>query len=366
MSGSGGEERNEAPTPKKVKDSRKEGKFGRSPDLGAWVGVAAAVSLMPMMLEGGRDRLVPMYQVLEEVMDHPEPSQVMDALVTGFAVVPVLLAPIAAVTVVVAIATAAAQGGLHLATKAAKPNFKKLNVLKGIKQMVSFTSLWNGLKALLKTTVIGFALWLTVSTLGPSLIAAGSMSLDVITERVAGGLANLIRTAVVAGLALAALDVVVTKRKSLKEIRMTRQEVKDEHKSSEGNPLIKGAIRQKQRAMSRNRMMAAIADADVVMVNPTHVAVALKYESGKGAPTVVAKGAGHIATKIREKAAEHGVPMVADVPLARALHAACEVDQEVPADLYVSVAQVLAFVMALRQRGAAKGMHRSPLTTPVG
>ena len=362
----GGEERNEAPTQKKIRDARREGQFGRSPDLGAWVGIAAAVALVPMTLRGSRERLVPLFEVLADVTADPEPAQVRQALGDGFAVMFPVLAPIAAVTVVVAIATAAAQGGLHLATKAAKPSLKRLNVLKGIKNMVSFTSLWQGVKSLLKTVVIGFALYLTIASLGPGLIAAGATPMETITAQVAGGTADLIRTAVVAGLVLAALDVVVTKRKSLKQIRMTRQEVKDEHKSSEGNPLIKGAIRSKQRAMSRNRMMSAIADADVVLVNPTHVAVALRYEAGSGAPRVVAKGAGVIAAKIRERATEHGVPMVSDVPLARALHAACEVDSEVPAHLYVSVAQVLAFVMALKKRGAARGVHRSPVTSSVG
>ncbi len=112
--------------------------------------------------------------------------------------------------------------------------------------------------------------------------------------------------------------------------------------------------------MSRNRMIAQVADADVVLVNPTHVAVALRYEPGSGAPRVVAKGAGHVAARIRKVAADKRVPMVEDMPLARALHAACELGQEVPPHLYVAVARVLAFVMALRRRGAAQGIHRPP------
>ena len=361
---SGGEERTEQPTAKKLKDARAKGEFGRSADLGAWLGVAGALALVPMMVDGGRARLVPMFEALDDVAREPEPAAVLDAVVAGAAVLPVLLAPIAAVTVVIAIAAAAGQGGLHLATQAAKPSAKRLNVLKGLKQMVSAVALWQGAKALLKTVVIGTALWLTIRGLGPQLLAAGAMPLETITAAVAGGTADMLRAAVVAGLALALVDLVVTKRKSLKQLRMTRQEVKDEYKASEGNPLIKGAIRSKQRAMSRNRMMAAVREADVVLVNPTHVAVALRYESGQGAPRVVAKGAGVIAAKIRELATEHGVPMVADVPLARALHAACELEQEVPAHLYVAVAQVLAFVMALRTRGAGRGVHRSPL--PAG
>ena len=116
----------------------------------------------------------------------------------------------------------------------------------------------------------------------------------------------------------------------------------------------------RSRAMqiSRNRMMAAIGSADVVMLNPTHVAVALKYEPGKSAPRVVAKGAGEVAARIRERAAEHRVPMVQDVPLARALYSACEIGQEIPEELYGAVARVLAFVMSLKRRGAALGVHR--------
>jgi flagellar biosynthetic protein FlhB len=362
---SGGEERSEQPTAKKLKEARQQGQFGRSADLGAWLGVGAGIALVPMMVRGGRDRLVPAFEVLDDVARDPQPEAVLEAVAfAGAAIVP-LVVPIAAVTVVVAIAAAAAQGGLHFATKAAKPSAKKLNVLTGLKQMVSAVALWQGVKSLLKTVVIGLALWTTITGLGPQLLAAGSMPLATITGAVAAGTADMLRAAVVAGLALALVDVVVTKRKTLKQLRMTHQEVKDEYKASEGNPLIKGAIRSKQRAMSRNRMMAAVREADVVLVNPTHVAVALRYESGRGAPRVVAKGAGHVAAKIREQATEHGVPMVADIPLARALHAACAVDAEVPAHLYVAVAQVLAFVMALRRRGSARGVHRSPVTSAV-
>jgi len=175
--------------------------------------------------------------------------------------------------------------------------------------------------------------------------------------------AGLLRWGIAAGVGLAILDVVVVMRRNRKQTRMSLKEVKDENKRSEGDPLLKGAIRSKQMSMSRNRMMAAVADADVVLVNPTHVAVALRYEPGTGAPRVVAKGAGHVAARIRAKAGEHKVPMVEDVPLARALHGACELGQEVPEYLYTAVARVLAFVMALRRRGAAAGQHRMPAGT---
>jgi flagellar biosynthetic protein FlhB len=139
---------------------------------------------------------------------------------------------------------------------------------------------------------------------------------------------------------------------------MTKHQVKEEHKQTEGDPQLRGAIRSRQLAMSRNRMMADLVEADVVVVNPTHVAVALRYDPAKGAPRVVAKGAGTLAARIREVAAEHRIALVQDVPLARALHAGCELGQEVPPDLYSAVARVLAFVMALKSRGSAAGLHR--------
>jgi flagellar biosynthetic protein FlhB len=141
---------------------------------------------------------------------------------------------------------------------------------------------------------------------------------------------------------------------------MTLREFKEENKRTEGDPQVKAAIRSRQLQVSRSRMMAAVADADVVLVNPTHVAVALRYEPGKGAPRVVAKGAGALAARIRARAAEHNVPLVEDVPLARALHAACEVGAEIPEYLFTAVARVLAFVMALRRRGVSAGQHRVP------
>jgi flagellar biosynthetic protein FlhB len=150
----------------------------------------------------------------------------------------------------------------------------------------------------------------------------------------------------------------------MKELRMTKYEIQQEHKNSEGDPHVKAQRRATQMAMSRNRMMAEVADADVLLVNPTHVAVALKYEADRGAPRVVAKGADEVAAKLRERAAEARVPLVQDVPLARALHASCEIGQEVPAQLFTAVARVLAFVMQLSARGVRGGFHRPGFAAP--
>jgi flagellar biosynthesis protein FlhB len=164
----------------------------------------------------------------------------------------------------------------------------------------------------------------------------------------------------VAGIVMAAADYFVVRRRTNKQLRMTKQEVKQENKNTEGDPHVKGQIRARQMALARNRQMTDVPTADVVLVNPTHVAVALRYDPEKGAPRVVAKGQGAVAQKIRELATEHRIPMVQDVALARALEKSVEVGMEIPADFYGAVAKVLAFVMSLKSRGSAAGLHRNP------
>jgi flagellar biosynthetic protein FlhB len=168
----------------------------------------------------------------------------------------------------------------------------------------------------------------------------------------------VIRYGAAAGIALAFADVAVVRRRNNKQLRMTKEELKQEMKQSDGDPHLKGAIRSRALAISRNRMMADVPDADVVVVNPTHVSVALKYDPARGAPRVVAKGGDHVAARIRELADAHRVPMVQDISLARTLFATCEVGHEIPAELYQGVATVLAFVMRLRRRGSAAGIHQ--------
>ena len=145
---------------------------------------------------------------------------------------------------------------------------------------------------------------------------------------------------------------------------MTKEEVKQENKNTEGDPQLKGQIRARQLAMARNRQMADVPTADVVLVNPKHVAVALRYDPEKGAPKVIAKGSGTIATRIRELAAENRIPMVQDIALARALEKSVEVGMEIPAEFFGAVAKVLAFVMSLKSKGSAAGLHRNPNRSP--
>jgi flagellar biosynthetic protein FlhB len=222
-------------------------------------------------------------------------------------------------------------------------------------------ALWEGVKALLKTAVVGGVLYAVVQTMTPVLMSAGGLSVSTLLKAASDGASMLLQSAVLAGIGLAIADFYVVMMRNRKKTRMTKKEVKDENKNSDGDPLIKSQRRARQLAMSRNRMIAAVAGADVVMVNPTHFAIAIKYEPGKSAPRVVAKGAGQIAARIREQAETDKVPIVKDIPLTRALHSACELGDEIPAELYTAVARVLAFVMALKARGsAAGGVHTVP------
>ena len=258
----------------------------------------------------------------------------------------------------IGVASAVAQGGFFLATKALKPKWDRLNPIKGAKRIFGPQALWEGTKMLLKSSLVGFFVWRAIVGLLPML--GGLVPLEAGLHIAAGAATGLMRDVALAGLVAAAADYAVMRRRTGKQTRMTKKEVKDEHKQSEGDPHMKGAVRSRQLSSARNRMMADVPEADVVLVNPTHVAVALRYDPAKGTPRVVAKGAGLVATRIREVAEEHRVTLVEDIPLARALHGGCEVGQEIPPQLYQAVAQVLAFVLSMRAAGVPPGRHRTP------
>ncbi len=358
-------EKTEKATPKRMKQLHRDGALQRSSDMNAWVVVGSAVLMMPFVISHARDAATEQMVALQSVAASPEPLVALEAFQKGLGSVIVTMLPLLGVVALAAVVATVAQGGIHFSPKKLKPKFDQFNPKNGMKKVFGKEAWWNGIKAALKAVAIGAVLYVVIQGLVPLMLGSGSHSFTTMLDMAMGGVTDLVVTAVVAGLVLAGADMIVVMKRNRKQTRMSKKEIKDEHKASEGDPFIKGQIRARQIAMSRNRMMAEIAGADVVMVNPTHVAVALKYEPGTGAPKVVAKGSGHIAAKIREKATEHKIPMVQDIPLARALHSACEIGQEIPAHLYAAVAKVLAFVMALRRRGAAAGMHRNPYAEEV-
>ncbi|MCQ9162518.1 EscU/YscU/HrcU family type III secretion system export apparatus switch protein [Arthrobacter sp. STN4] len=349
-------ERTEKATERRMKEVREKGQLSRSQDLTAWVGVGAAVIMLPGVIARASNALADQMFTAATMAANPDPLVALGALENALGTLAGILGPLLIAVAAAVAAAAAVQGGIRF--KKFKPRFEQFDVFKGLKNVAGAQALWNGAKALLKTAVVGLVLYTVVQGLVPALLQAGGLQVSELLGAAGGGVARLVQYAVAAGMLLALADVFVISRRNRKKTRMTKKEVKDENKSSDGDPMIKSARRQRQLAMARSRMMSAVAGADVVLVNPVHVAVALRYEPGRSAPRVVAKGADRVAARIRAEAEAKKVPMVRDIPLARALHGACELGAEIPVELYNQVAAVLAFVMALKKRGSAAGMHQ--------
>ena len=352
------EEKTEKPTPKRRKENRKEGQVPRTPEIGGWSALVLVASFLPALL--GRE-----LTALQEAMvrcftagSHASTGLALKLLGDGLRHAMTAVLVLGAGVMVVGVVGAVAQGGFYVATKAVKPSFKKLNPISGIKRIFGPHALWEGLKMLLRSAVVAGLAYGAVKSLVPMI--GGLVPIPVVISMFSHDAAGLLRNVAVAGLGLAVVDYAVQRRKIGKKTRMSKEEVKQEHKQSEGDPLLKGAIRSRQLAAARNRMMQDVPQADVVLVNPTHVAVALRYDPERGAPRVVARGAGVIAAAIRERAEEARVTIVRDVPLARALYTSTQVGHEIPPELFAAVAQVLAFVISRRGSGQHGGAHRSP------
>lgn len=365
MSGGGGGEKTEEPTQQKLKKARQDGQIGKSVDVGVWLGILASSYLLPMTGRWGIDHARTMLERLPAFVENPDLVALPSLLTEALWAVALAAGPMAGALMLVGVAAAGSQGGIRVASKLFVPKFSRLNPMKGMKQKFGPQALWEGAKALIKAAVLGAVLYVTVKDLIPLLLMSGSIPLGTLVGIVTDSIITLIQAAAVAGLVMGALDYVVVRRRTKKQLRMSKHEIKEENKRSEGDPQLKGQIRSKQMAMSRNRMMAGLPDADVVLVNPTHVAVALRYDPVKGAPRVIAKGAGAIAAKIRDVATEHRIPLVQDPTLARALYGGCEIGQEIPPQFYGVVAKVLAFVMGLKSRGSAAGTHKAPVGAGV-
>lgn len=273
------------------------------------------------------------------------------------------IVPVFGVLAVVAIGASVGLGGLIITGKPLQPKLSKLDPVKGLAKIFSANTLVELLKAMVKAVLVGTVATLVIRDnlddmlglmhLAPSAALASSL------ELVALCCAIIIASLVV----IAVLDAPWQIYEHLKKLRMSREDVKQEHKESDGDPHVKARIRQQQRQMARGRMMAAVPGANVIVTNPTHYAVALRYdESGEGAPRVVAKGTGLIAAKIRELASENHIPLLEAPPLARALYHYVELDHEIPASLYTAVAEVLAWVFQLRAWREGEGAAPTPPT----
>lgn len=356
------QEKTEKPTAQKNKQSRKEGQVPRTQELGGWATLLIVAMALPVAL---KHELMALRELMVEAFALPKGATTDAALALvreGGLHVLLALVLLGSAVMIVGVAATVAQGGFYLATKSMKPKLSKLDPIKGAKRIFGPQSLWEGAKVVLKSAVLGVFLYSAVKSMVP--LIGGLVPIPVVLSTVAEEALALIRNIAIAGLVMAAADYAMQRRRVGKQTRMTKDEVKQESKQSEGDPLVKSAMRGRQLAAARNRMMADIPEADVVLVNPTHFAIALRYDAERGAPRVVARGAGEVASKIRERALESGVPMVRDVPLARALYSSTQVGQEIPQELYAAVAQVLAFVITRRTQGQAGGEHGTPRDEP--
>ncbi|HET7809285.1 MAG TPA: flagellar biosynthesis protein FlhB [Steroidobacteraceae bacterium] len=354
-----GAERTERATPKRLEEARKKGQVPRSTELStAAVCIAAAVALYTL----GRMAAGQFADLMHDSLSL-RPATVMaedaiwPALSTAGARALWIVLPILGATFFAALAAPIAIGGWNFSTQALMPQFSRLNPASGLGRMFSVRGVVELGKGLAKVGVIGLIGWVVLRGLTPELMGLSSEPLNNAIGH-AVSLAGYALLVLVCGLAVIAMvDVPFQLWQHAKELRMTRQEVREEYKESEGSPETRGRIREAQRALARGRMLQDVPKADVVVTNPTHFAVALRYDEHKNrAPIVVAKGTELLALKIREIATEHGVPIVEAPPLARALHKSVEIGHEVPAALYVTVAQVLTYVYQLkaaRERGMA-------------
>lgn len=263
----------------------------------------------------------------------------------------IMLAPVLAAVTVVAMGSNLLQIGLLFSTQAVAPSFDRINPLKGFSRIASKEALLQLGRSLIKILIIGYVGYVTVRGEIDRIPTLPMLEVTEIAHYIVTVSSRLVWRVCALLLLLGILDYGVRRWEFERGLRMTKQEVKEETKQREGDPHIKARVRSLQRDMARRRMMAAVPKADVVVTNPTHFAVALLYERGRmEAPQVVAKGRNHLALRIREVAQQHGVPIVEDQPLARALYDSTELNHAVPVNLYKAVAEVIAYVYRLKRK----------------
>jgi len=359
-----GADKSEEPTGKRLEESRKKGQIARSKELNTLAvtltGTMALIIFGAYMGNVLMDIMRGNFSLPREVL-MSERSMALYLLASGkealLAMQPFLIA-----LLIASIVGPIALGGWLFSTEALQPKASRMNPLAGLKRMFSVQALVELLKALAKFLVILAVALVVLSVDQDDLLAIANEPIEpaiLHSLKVVGWSAFWLSCGLIL---IAAVDAPFKLWSHKQKLKMTKQEVRDEYKDTEGKPEVKGRIRQLQREMAERRMMQAVPQADVVITNPTHFAVALKYDPEKGgAPLLLAKGGDFLALKIREIAQEHKVMVLESPGLARAVYYSTELDQEIPAGLYLAVAQVLAYVYQLRQYQAGKGKRPGPL-----
>ncbi|WP_044870378.1 flagellar biosynthesis protein FlhB [Pseudomonas sp. LFM046] len=359
-----GADKSEDPTGKRMQEAREKGQVARSRELNT-LAVTLAGAGGVMATGGGMADIL--MKIMQSNFDLPravlmdERSMAIWLLASGKMALDAVM-PLLITLLIVSIAGPISLGGWLFTTEPLLPNFGRMNPLSGIKRMFSMHALAELLKALAKFGVILLVALAVLNADRDDLLAIAKEPLEMAilhSVQLAGWSAVWLACGLIL---IAAVDVPFQLWDNKQKLMMTKQEVRDEYKDTEGKPEVKSRIRRMQREMAERRMMASVPQADVVITNPTHFAVALKYDAEKGgAPLLLAKGSDFTALKIREIAQESKVTVLESPALARAVYYSTELDQEIPAGLYLAVAQVLAYVYQLKQFRAGRGKRPSPL-----
>ena len=354
------QERTEEPTQKRLDESRNKGQVLRSRELNtliSMIGASVVLMLLGSALAADLMKLMKRLLSVDYAQAHDKAlafTQLSDAALDAIG----LQIPLFVAMTAVAFAGPAILGGIRFGAESIGFKFDKLDPVKGVARMFSPNSLVEVFKSLLKVGWLGLVGVMVAQMMSDEVLSVGRLPVNAAIEQCMSSLLYALLALSIALTPLAGIDVPHQWWQHMKKLRMTRQEIKDEMKETDGNPEMKSRLRQQQRDLSQRRMMDEVPKADVVITNPTHFAVALRYEpGGDGAPTVVAKGEGHIAARIRAIARENDVALFEAPPLARALFWSTELNDSIPAGLYVSVARVLAYVYQLR---AATHTYHSP------
>ena len=352
------QDRNLPASQKKIRKARADGQVARSRDLAhlAVVGAGGAllVVLMPRLGDWLQRILTTGLRFDAQMLAQPDMlTQRLADLSWAWMLV---LLPLGGASAALALAAALAAGGWNFTLKPLAPDFSKLDPLAGLARMVAGQHLGDLAKASVLALLLGVVGGVYLYTHLGEFNAALTQPLPVALAHTGGMLVSGMALLLIVLAVFAAIDLPLQRRNMMQRLKMSHQEQKQEHREAEGNAEVKGRMKARMREMSRKRMLAAVPKADLVVMNPSHFAVALKYDpAGMAAPRVVAKGADLMALKIRDIATEHKVPVLQAPPLARALYTHAEIDHEIPARLFTAVAQVLAYVYQLRAALAGTG-----------
>lgn len=346
------DDKTEDATPKKKSEARKKGQIPRSKEVGlALTLLSSTIVLSTLGSYAGNELKSTMIAFLNNYLtmtiDYGSLQKILIIVIWRIAII---FIPIVLPIMVMGVLANFLQTGALITSEPLKPDFKKLNPINGFKRIFSMKSVVQLLKDTGIVSVVGYVGYKFVKDNYYYILSLGDLKPIGVISAIGSLTVSIFSKITIVMIVIALIDYVYQRYQYNKDLKMTKQEIKEEFKQSEGDPQIKGKIRQKQREMAMRRMMQEVPKATVVVTNPTHISVAIKYEEGQSAPTIVAKGADTVALRIKEMAKENDVPIIENKPLARLMYKELELDQEVPVEMYQAVAEILALVYKLKKK----------------